>query len=488
MPKPGDVAVYMDKTVSYGVRAPFHPPAGFPEYRLGSIKDESNTAYAAVRTCLRLMGLDRENYGTPAWNPLRGIVQPGETVVIKPNMIAHKPVNSDSYECLITDGSVIRAVVDYVYLAMGGEGTIVVADAPQEDSHIELIKQRIGIDAIREFYSQARRFEIKFCDLRDTHRVEKDGVYVDVIDLPGDPLGNVRVDLGRLSYLAEHDGQGKTYYGSYYDIDETNTHHSGGLHEYMLSRTALEADVFIGVPKLKTHKKVGVTLNLKGLVGINGRKNWLPHYAIGSPSENGDQFPEQTARSRVENSLVLRVKSLLLRKNPLAQLAARKLKPMGYKVFGDTEEVVRSGNWYGNDTCWRMSLDLNRALLYANAKGLLGEKRKRFFSIVDGIVGMEGNGPVAGRPRRAGLVIAGVDPVAVDAVGAALMGFDYRRIPLLARAFDSGEFPLAGCRPEDIVLAANREDLSGPLSRLLLKPPMAFEPHFGWKGQVEIAR
>ena len=66
----------------------------------------------------------------------------------------------------------------------------------------------------------------------------------------------------------------------------------------MISRTALQSDVFINLPKLKTHKKVGVTLNLKNLVGINGNKNWLPHYAIGSPEENGDQFPSKTTRGK----------------------------------------------------------------------------------------------------------------------------------------------------------------------------------------------
>ena len=44
------------------------------------------------------------------------------------------------------------------------------------------------------------------------------------------------------------------------------------------------------------------------------------------------------------------------------QLAARQLKGVGYAIFGDTEEIVRSGNWHGNDTCWRMTLDLNRIL------------------------------------------------------------------------------------------------------------------------------
>jgi len=42
-------------------------------------------------------------------------------------------------------------------------------------------------------------------------------------------------------------------------------------------------------------------------------------------------------------------------------------KQAGKIAFGDTEEVVRSGNWFGNDSHWRMCLDLNKLLLYGEA-------------------------------------------------------------------------------------------------------------------------
>ncbi len=44
-------------------------------------------------------------------------------------------------------------------------------------------------------------------------------------------------------------------------------------------------------------------------------------------------------------------------------------------------------------------------------------------SIVDAVVGMEGPGPRSGRPRHIGLLLAGTDPVALDTVAAALLGF-----------------------------------------------------------------
>lgn len=47
------------------------------------------------------------------------------------------------------------------------------------------------------------------------------------------------------------------------------------------------------------------------------------------------------------------------------------------------------------------------------------------FSIIDGVVGMEGNGPNGGTPVEHGVVLAGSDAVAVDRIGYELMGIDY---------------------------------------------------------------
>jgi len=43
--------------------------------------------------------------------------------------------------------------------------------------------------------------------------------------------------------------------------------------------------------------------------------------------------------------------------------------------------------------------------------------------IVDGYIGMEGLGPAFGKPKKCALLIAGVDPVAVDSCCARIMGF-----------------------------------------------------------------
>jgi uncharacterized protein (DUF362 family) len=58
-------------------------------------------------------------------------------------------------------------------------------------------------------------------------------------------------------------------------------------------------------------------------------------------------------------------------------------------------------------------------------------------SIVDGIVGMEGDGPIMGSARPVGCLVMGLDPVAVDATAARLMGLRPDRIAYLQMA---GEF------------------------------------------------
>jgi uncharacterized protein (DUF362 family) len=59
------------------------------------------------------------------------------------------------------------------------------------------------------------------------------------------------------------------------------------------------------------------------------------------------------------------------------------------------------------------------------------------FNIVDGVIGMEGYGPIQGEARHSGVVVMGADPVAVDATCARLMGLDPEKIVHLR---ETGEF------------------------------------------------
>jgi uncharacterized protein (DUF362 family) len=62
----------------------------------------------------------------------------------------------------------------------------------------------------------------------------------------------------------------------------------------------------------------------------------------------------------------------------------------------------------------------------------------RTFTLVDGIIGMEGNGPIQGTPRAAGVIVAGASPVAVDATCCRIMGLDPARVGYLRLAAGEG--------------------------------------------------
>ena len=71
---------------------------------------------------------------------------------------------------------------------------------------------------------------------------------------------------------------------------------------------------------------------------------------------------------------------------------------------------------------------IDRAILDVNAAA------RPDFAIVDGIVGMEGNGPIQGTPKASGVLVFGSDPVAVDATCCRVMGLMPERVKHLAQA------------------------------------------------------
>jgi len=68
----------------------------------------------------------------------------------------------------------------------------------------------------------------------------------------------------------------------------------------------------------------------------------------------------------------------------------------------------------------------------------LNRQFRRTFAIVDGIVGMEGNGPIQGKAKNVGLLVFGQDLVAVDATCCRVMGIDPAKVEYLQQAVDLG--------------------------------------------------
>ena len=64
--------------------------------------------------------------------------------------------------------------------------------------------------------------------------------------------------------------------------------------------------------------------------------------------------------------------------------------------------------------------------------------RSKAFAIVDGVIGMEGNGPIQGTPKPAGVLVMGCDLVAVDATCARVMGIDPEKMGYMRLAAELG--------------------------------------------------
>jgi uncharacterized protein (DUF362 family) len=474
----------------YPSQPPYSPGISYPEYPFNfqTSTDGTNYAYEGVRDTLRLLELDAVHYGRKNWNPLGEFISPGNTVVLKPNFVRDfRETQLGDENCLITHGSIIRAALDFVYIALKGKGRIVIADAPQNDADFKMIRRLARLDEIQGFYRKQTGFEVEIYDLRPEKARKVNGVIVGHDKLPGDPVGYVKANLGRHSAFYEISHLCHLLYGSEYDTNEIRSHHHDDTHEYLISGTILQADCIINLPKLKTHKKTGVTLCMKNLVGINGNKNWLPHHREGTPTQGGDQFAEDSIKHRIEQKTMIFFRRFFPLLGPVRAIIAKPIKAIGKRLFGDTNtDTIRSGNWYGNDTTWRMAIDLNRILMYVDRNGnLQNHPMRNIFNIVDGIVGGEGNGPLDPIPKPAGVVVTGRNPVAVDLTCTRLMDFDYRQLPILHRPLTDESLPLYVGKYGDVFCKSNNQQFERALSEFNGRS-FAFKSHFGWQGHIEL--
>ena len=113
----------------------------------------------------------------------------------------------------------------------------------------------------------------------------------------------------------------------------------------------------------------------------------------------------------------------------------------------------------------------------------LNEYWKCRLSLVDAVVGMEGNGPTAGEPRAVGVLLASTSPYAVDVVAAELMGLAPEAVPTVTAAAARGLGPdaLADCEVDSAVLAYRVPDFK----RIETGSVVEFQHMLpGWIGRV----
>lgn len=218
----------------------------------------------------------------------------GKRVVLKPNLVEYhrdKVIN--------TDPRVIGAVIELC--KREGAADIVVAEGPGHWRNVQFLVKESGLAEVLAKHS------IRFVDLNHDEPVKL-------------------LNLGRLT----------------------------GLDYLYLARTVVEAEVFISLPRLKTHHWAGATLSLKNLFGT------LPGICYG---------------------------------------------------------------WPKNELHWRGIPNSIVDIACTNCPHL---------AIVDGIVGMEGDGPLNGQAKPCGVLVMGADLVAVDATCCRIMQIPPERLPTLA--------------------------------------------------------
>jgi uncharacterized protein (DUF362 family) len=392
-------------------------------------------------------GFDGANQDSPNWNPLGCIIRAGDKVVIKPNWVHHFNRSGEGLDCLVTHTSVLEAVL--LYAAKANPRSIIVCDAPIQSCDFEALMVARGVpEMMQRINANNVRAVIK--DLRRTIRRGE--------TLSGKSQEHCRpledfilFDL-RSDSLLEAITHDKTEFRvTMYHPDLLKNTHSPGRHQYLVARDVIEADVVINVPKLKTHKKACLTGALKNMVGINGHKEYLPHHRKGGSGDGGDCYPGRSFTKRlVEQALdaANRAHGPVVR--PMLAATVRAAMAVG-KVGGVDNNY--DGSWQGNDTVWRMCLDLQRVLHYGLLDGSVSDQvQRKVLTITDAIIAGEGEGPLSPSPIDFGMMTLGMNPPALDWVHAIIMGLMPERIPLTREAFTPCRHPLSTFTPEDIVV------------------------------------
>lgn len=473
--------IHILRNIQTNYPSDYNPSEPYPEYPFSSVSN-GNHVYHSVRKLFMSMGLDSLNHGTPQWNPLGGLIQPGQTVVIKPNFVTDFNPVETGLDSLITNGAIVRAMVDYCFIALKGSGKIIICDAPLQSADFSFIRKTTRLAGLQAFYAKQANFRIECHDLRKIRCTRENATLK--IDQDGDPAGYTVIDLGDESCHAGRTVDFSNYRVTDYDPNLMNRCHNRQNHQYLISNSLLSADVVINLPKLKTHRKAGLTCALKNMIGINCLKDFLPHHTAGAISEHGDEYLHKNALKRVSVYLEEMLYRNQISRQSITRPVAFVRRVLNRLLRSTAKDLFFEGSWYGNDTMWRTVLDLNRILFYADKSGIMRDTVQRNNLIVaDAIIAGEKEGPLEPTSKSCGVLIAGWNPVAVDFTAAGLMGFDYRKIPQIWKSLTLGRYGLMKDRLEEISFVQNNAPTD---YRGLCSNHFGFEPTVGWKDYIEL--
>lgn len=468
--------------IAYPKFGDFSPENEFPEYPWGSEALGSSRIYDLVRECLDSYlresdGADVDNAGLKRW------IRNRDRVLVLPNMVMHRRCDESerAFFAKCTHGSVLRAVVDHAVMANLCADRVMIGNAPIQACDFHEASRETGSLAVRDFYGQRGYPEMGPQDFRNfSTKRTRFGALLSARSEK--PEHMVTLDLGVDSLLEDlfKGGQPRLRIGDYPE-DAISYYHRPGKHLYILDRRVLESDVIITVAKLKTHQKVGITCALKGTVGAVARKECLAHHRRGCPKSGGDEYPTSSLFRHLGSRLADRTGEVdaSFGANALRILAKAYLRMLRLGPRG-----IMGGSWYGNDTAWRMALDVARLLRYGRTDGTLCDTPVRqHIGIIDGIIGGEGEGPLRPRPRPLGAVLFSPDIRSLDAACALVMGYDPRKIPLVKNSFEPMRYPLGEGTLDDMEIVLNGAPTSSQEVGRRFYPP--FMAPKGWRGAIE---
>lgn len=420
-----------------------------------------------VREALLAGGLGQIN----PTKPLADIIRPGMSVLLKPSWVLHENQSGRTMDCMITHPAFLLAVLREVVAA--DPGRVIIADAPIQIAKFELITPPAWREAVREISGSV---PVEIIDLRNVVATTV-GWRLDAIGGRRPAKKFVLFTMGSESLLDPISVREGIFRNTSYDPREMALVQRHGEHRFMLCREPFEVDVILNLPKLKAHAKAGITAALKNIVGLNGDKNFLPHHRVGGSTLGGDCYEGFKPFKRAAEFCLDRANQRIGRHSYMPWALATAM--LNHLHGGDLE-----GKWYGNDTTWRMVLDLNRLLIYGRQDGTLAAvPQRRLYSLTDAIVAGQGNGPLAPEEISLGAVTFAENSAFADLVHTALMRFDWHRIPLVREAFATKEYQLVSGGPDDVAVHCAGRVLS--LAEVYSAYGRTFRPPDGWVGHVE---
>ena len=294
---------------------------------------------------------------------IREVVQPGDWVVLKPNIVTcpdgegiHTAYGQQSWSRGTnrgqdhwgqnTDLRVVRAVLKYLIEVDGDASRITIAEGGAEwhklgESNTDPNQEHDGWTVHWEPFDS-----LSYVDIVNEFQDNENGIIVDIVDLNYDDY----VDKDGVVYpWTEHSPSGDPI--PVPDPNGTGVTWFQRPEGFYVSRTLLECDKLINIPAMKTHDIPGETTIFKQYVGTYMQNAYGGGWGKG-----------------------------------------------GLHVFG-------------NDKVPNGFMDLY-------------SYRPTDYAVVEGIWGVEGNGPQTGDDVKLNVIVAGGDPVATEAVTAQIMGFN----------------------------------------------------------------